>query len=98
MYCFTYFTCFFGHQGYYALERSKNGGPSLPIEESATRRVFYGWTLAEGVDDEVFLTLLARILPAKVAVRVVRRSPVSGGAKAAKESPAKAAEDDTADA
>lgn len=50
------------------------------------------------MDDEVFLTLLARILPAKVAVRVVKRSPVSGGAKGAKESPAKAAGDDTADA
>ena len=89
---------FFFGQGYYALERSKNGGPASAIEDSATRRVFYGWTLAEGVEDEVFLTLLARILPAKVAVRVVKRSPVSGGAKAAKESPAKAAEDDTADA
>jgi len=90
MYCFT--LLFFG-QGYYALERSKNGGPASAIEDSATRRVFYGWTLVEGVEEEEFLTLLARILPAKVAVRVVKKSPVSGGAKASP-SPAEAAGDE----
>ena len=59
MLCFTLHFCF-GDQGYYALETSKNGGVASAIEDSATRRVFYGWTLAKGDEEEEFVTLLAR--------------------------------------